>query len=133
MKALLLIFLLCFSSTSLARDGRLFESWYTKRLATQLNAVTPAKPLADGTWPDLVSKDGAFVCEVDFASNHKEGLGQTLHYARVTGKHPVLILILEKPRDRDYVQAALANIEANQLPVRVITCQLPERLKIAEH
>lgn len=49
---------------------------------------------------DLVSGDTAF--EVEWASNWKESIGQSLWYALQSNKKPGIILILRKKKDYKY-------------------------------
>jgi hypothetical protein len=36
-----------------------------------------------------------------------EGIGQALHYAGMTGKRTGLVLIIERPKDRKYLEHAM--------------------------
>lgn len=51
--------------------------------------------LADGTIADLVTKDISY--EVDFYNKWYEAIGQSQHYARISGKKPGVILIVKPP------------------------------------
>ncbi len=50
--------------------------------------------LWDGTRADLVGDD--WVAEVDFEEKWAEAIGQSLYYAKATGKKPVVILLVKK-------------------------------------
>lgn len=56
--------------------------------------------LYDGTRIDCETKN--YVVEFDFAPKWAESVGQSLHYARVTGKKPAIILIIEQDGDFKY-------------------------------
>lgn len=47
---------------------------------------------------------GSYAVEVDFADKWAEAIGQSMHYARLTGKEPAVLLILEKKGDERYLQ-----------------------------
>lgn len=56
--------------------------------------------LYDGTRIDCETKN--YVVEFDFAPKWAESVGQSLHYSRVTGKKPAIILIIESAGDFKY-------------------------------
>lgn len=53
--------------------------------------------LSDGTRADCITDQ--YAIEIDFAKKWSEGIGQALHYARLTGKTPGLALIIETEKD----------------------------------
>jgi hypothetical protein len=59
--------------------------------------------------------------EVDFARKWAEAMGQALHYARMTGKLPGIMLILEKPGDERYVARLYADADAYGIPLFIWT------------
>ena len=48
--------------------------------------------LADRTRVDILTED--YAIEVDFATKWAEAIGQALHYARMTGRKPGVIIII---------------------------------------
>jgi hypothetical protein len=58
--------------------------------------------LADGTRVDCLTDE--FAIEVDFAPKWAEAIGQSLYYAKLTGRRPGILLIMEKPGDARYRQ-----------------------------
>ena len=56
--------------------------------------------LIDNTRIDCLTATHAI--EFDFASKWAEAIGQSLHYARMTGKKPGIVLIIEKSDDFKY-------------------------------
>lgn len=56
--------------------------------------------LKDFTRIDCETKN--YVVEFDFAKKWAESIGQSLHYGRMTGKNPAIILIIEQPKDFVY-------------------------------
>ena len=51
--------------------------------------------LPDKTRVDCLTEK--YAIEVDFASKWAESIGQSLHYAAMTGKEPGIIIIMENP------------------------------------
>lgn len=58
--------------------------------------------LWDGTRVDCLTKD--YAIEFDFAKKWAESIGQSLYYAKMTGKKPAVVLILTKLEDYRYVK-----------------------------
>ena len=84
--------------------GRLHtERWYQ---AQWCDWITEHR-LIDGTRVDCLTPDHAI--EIDFAGKWYEGVGQALHYARLTGRRPGVLLIIEQPDDCRYL-ARLRNL-----------------------
>ena len=54
--------------------------------------------LDDGTRVDCLDVDTAW--EYDFAPKWAEAIGQSLHYSRMTGKKPGIVLIMDKGEHR---------------------------------
>lgn len=71
-------------------------------------------PLSDRTRVDCLTETHAW--EVDRGENWAEAVGQALHYGRMTGKHPAILL-----RDPTSAQAARLElvIQAYGLPIHV--------------
>lgn len=58
--------------------------------------------LWDMTRVDCLSKD--YAIEFDFAKKWAESIGQSLYYAKMTGKKPAVVLILNSLEDYRYVK-----------------------------
>ena len=58
--------------------------------------------LWDMTRVDCLTKD--YAVEFDFAKKWAESIGQSLYYAKMTGKKPAVTLILTTPTDYRYVK-----------------------------
>lgn len=58
--------------------------------------------LSDRTRADCLTEE--FAIEADFARKWYQSIGQAMHYARLTGKRPGVLLILEKPEDKRYLE-----------------------------
>lgn len=52
---------------------------------------------SDGSRVDCLTAN--YAIEVEFANKSYEALGQSIHYARISGKQPAILLIIEKPAD----------------------------------
>lgn len=74
--------------------------------------------IQDGTRVDCLTATQAI--EVDYARKWCEGLGQALHYARLTGRRPAVALIMG-PGDDRYRQRLRATIEFYGLDVEIMT------------
>jgi len=57
--------------------------------------------LADHTRVDCLTDD--YAIEFDFASKWAQAIGQSLHYAYMTGRLPAIYLILESRKDMRFV------------------------------
>ena len=75
------------------------ESYFQSEWAQKWNGVCEYK-LSDGTRVDVLTKN--YAVEFDFAPKWAESVGQSLHYGRMTGKKPAIVLIIEKPSDWKY-------------------------------
>lgn len=80
--------------------------------------------MEDGTRADCVTTN--YAVEVDFAQKWAEGIGQSLHYARLTGKQPAILLIIEKQTDWRFFKRALPTAQKHNIRMWYIT---PRRLK----
>lgn len=75
------------------------EKYYQNIWCEKQNGITEFK-LIDDTRVDCLTKTHAV--EFDFAPKWAEAIGQSLHYARLTGKNPAIVLIIEKNSDFKY-------------------------------
>lgn len=58
--------------------------------------------LPDKTRVDCLTND--YAIEFDFAKKWAESIGQSLYYAKMTGKKPAVAIIVKKPTDRHYIE-----------------------------
>jgi hypothetical protein len=58
--------------------------------------------LADKTRVDCLTDE--YAIEFDFADKWAEAIGQSLHYAQLTGRKPGIALIIEHPEDRKHLK-----------------------------
>lgn len=75
------------------------EKYYQNQWCSKWHGKQEVR-LLDGTRIDCETKN--YVVEFDFAPKWAESIGQSLHYARVTGKKPAIILIIENVGDFKY-------------------------------
>ncbi|MBZ0308648.1 MAG: hypothetical protein K8I82_21455 [Anaerolineae bacterium] len=85
------------------------EKWYQDQWCDWLTEHV----LEDGTRVDCLTPDHAI--EVDFARKWYEGVGQALHYARMTDRCPGVLLIIEHPDDCKYLKR-LQSLSTNNRP-----------------
>jgi len=74
---------------------------------------------SDGTWTDCLTETHAV--EVDFAGKWYEAVGQSLHYALLTGKDAGIVLIIKTEKDKEKHQNLLNVIKNNCIPITVWT------------
>ena len=77
------------------------ESYYVNQWCTSDFGRKEAI-LWDLTRVDCLSKD--YAIEFDFAKKWAESIGQSLYYAKMTGKKPAVVLILTSVTDYKYVK-----------------------------
>lgn len=98
-RVLFLVLFLIFGSCQ-ANAARIFnEAYYQNEWCGRWNGSAEVE-LSDKTRVDCVTKN--YAAEFDFAPKWAEAIGQSLHYSRMTGKKPAIILIIEKPSDFKY-------------------------------
>ena len=77
------------------------ESYYVDQWCTK-NFGRKEAILWDMTRVDCLTKD--FAIEFDFAKKWAESIGQSLYYAKMTGKKPAVVIILTSLDDYRYVK-----------------------------
>lgn len=97
MRLFVMVFLFLYSATAFAAH-KMPERTYQK-MYCPYNAEVK---LSDNTRVDCLTD--RYAIEFDFAPKWAEALGQSLHYARMTGRTPAIFLILEHETDMRYVK-----------------------------
>lgn len=69
----------------------------------------------DGTRADCLTDE--YAVEFDFAPKWAESIGQSLYYAVKSGKKPGVVLIIEKPSDKHYLQRLKAVADKHGISV----------------
>ncbi|MBQ8475514.1 hypothetical protein IJ531_00470 [bacterium] len=102
MKKIILIFSLLLVPLCLAKHTNK-ESYYQNIWCSEQKGIMEYI-LPDKTRVDCLTKD--YAVEFDFASKWAESAGQALYYAKMTGKKPAIVLILENAGDEKYYKRA---------------------------
>lgn len=90
------------------------ESDYTKMVKNHFNGISHCK-LDCGLIPDVIT--AKYAIEVDYTHKWAESIGQSLLYAKVTNRKPLIVFIYDKLRD--YKQLDLVLSLLRQLAIRV--------------
>ena len=91
------------------------ERHYQTQLCNELDGEMEFV-LEDRTRVDCLTNE--YAIEVDFAKKWAESIGQSLHYAHMTGKKPAVGLIIDSRKDKRYLKR-LKSI-ANKYGIEVI-------------
>ena len=74
--------------------------------------------LEDRTRVDCLTQE--YAIEVDFAKKWAEGIGQSLHYAHMTGRKPAIGLIMDEREDERYFKRLNTIAEKYQIKIFII-------------
>lgn len=91
-----------------------FQKLWCDRQGGQMEVV-----LKDRTRVDCLLDD--YAVEVDFAWKWAEAIGQSLHYARLTGKKPGILLILTSKKDERHLEKLKGHNEFNTKKIKIWT------------
>jgi hypothetical protein len=97
---LILIFTSCISTTE-KPIKKYSEKYYQTKFCKELNGEIEYR-LFDKTRVDCLTNE--YAIEVDFAKKWAEGIGQTLYYAKITGKKPAVGLIIDSDKEQRYLK-----------------------------
>jgi len=103
---------------SCGSQEKLNEKWYQQRWCEQQNGEAEVR-LKDKTRCDCLTDD--YAIEVDFSHKWAEAVGQSLHYAKMTGEKAGILLIVEDNKDKKHVSRLQNVIDYHNLPIRVWT------------
>lgn len=112
-KLIMILFVLLLSTEAIAGNRIQHEKWYQEKHCAGESEAT----LKDGTRVDCLTATHAI--EYDFANKWCEAVGQALYYALKTGKRAGIVLIIERPKDRKYLDRLNSVIEHYKLPIDV--------------
>ena len=73
--------------------------------------------MTDNTRVDCMLK--AYAIEFDFAKKWAEGLAQAIHYARLTGLRPGLVLICRRLKDKEKLRQVKLNSDFYNLKITI--------------
>lgn len=93
------VFLLFLLLPSFTFAGGAPESAYRDAWCKEAKGVTEFR-LRDNTRVDCLTKN--YAVEIEFARKWSQSVGQALHYARLSGEKPAVVLIIEDEGDWDY-------------------------------
>lgn len=110
---------------SLAFAGDVPESVYRDAWCARNHGITEVV-LSGGSRVDCLTETHAV--EVEFAKKWKESIGQSLYYAKKTGRTPGIVLVKERPEDQKYLGRLIYTIKKNY-PYIQIWVMKPEDLK----
>ncbi len=88
------------------------EKYYQSEWCSRWNGKQEFR-LPDKTRVDCVTKN--YAVEFDFARKWAEAVGQSLYYAKMTGKKAAIILILENEKDFKYYNRAKILADDNNI------------------
>ncbi len=77
------------------------ERYYQEKMCNQLGGVME-KRLFDNARVDCLTDE--YAIEVDFAKKWAEGIGQSLYYAKMTGKKPAVGLIIDLNKEQQFLK-----------------------------
>lgn len=97
------IVLLLFSLTAFAASEKEHTRQWCHPRGGEVEHVLP-----DNTRVDCL--DSRFSTETEWARNWKDGIGQAIHYAHMTGQHPAILLIMSK-EDKKYLRQLKAVVK----------------------
>jgi len=122
MKKLLFVILLFFGCTGQIKNYHIpdcsLEKDYNTKYCESVNGIAEYR-LPDNTICDCLTEE--FAIEVDFAEKWYEAVGQSLHYALITGQKAKIVLIIENNFDYVYLDRLQAVIRENDLKISVET------------
>lgn len=99
MKKLIYILSIIFIFSAVAEGHSLPEKYYQDQWCGKWRGKQEYR-LKDNTRVDCLTKN--YAVEFDFAPKWAESFGQAAYYAKMTGKKPAIILIIEKSSDWKY-------------------------------
>lgn len=125
MKKYYLLLLLIFSCALFScSDGRTHkalknERYYQTKICNELIGDIE-HVLFDKTRVDCLTQD--YAIEVDWVKKWAEGIGQTLYYAKITGKQPAVALIVSRSnKDKRYLRRL--KVVADELDIKVFVIE----------
>lgn len=113
MKIIISLFLLL---PSLAFAADYPERAYQEAWCARQGGLTEVV-LKGGSRVDCLTETHAV--EVEFAPKWKEAIGQSLYYAKKTGKKPGIVLIKERPEDQKYLGRLIYTVRKNYPFIKV--------------
>jgi hypothetical protein len=94
------------------------ERFYQRELCNNLNGVMEYR-LEDKTRVDCITDE--YAIEVDFAKKWAESIGQSLFYAKMSGKKPAVGIIIESDKESRYLKRL--NLIADKYGIEVFVIE----------
>jgi hypothetical protein len=120
---MILILSLSFLMTSCNAPEKINEKWYQQRWCKQIDGQIEVR-LEDKTRCDCLTDK--YAIEVDFSRKWAEAVGQSLHYAKMTGKQAGILLIVESEQGKKHLTRLESVIAFHDLPINVWTTSKSE-------
>ena len=116
----LMIIAVAGSSNANAKHKEL-EKVYQDKWCSAHHGTVEAKFPGEDVRCDCLTAD--YAVEFDFAPKWAESVGQALYYATLSGKKATVVLIMEHPADKIYVERVERLIKYHHLNVEVLTIE----------
>ena len=92
------------------------EKYYQQKYCSSIGATIEAR--IGRVRIDCLTKE--YAIEVDFAKKKYEGVGQSLYYAMITDKKPMLVLIAERENRANRSHIAIAREICREYDIRLV-------------
>lgn len=93
------------------------NDWYSARWCESVKGEHQVR-MTDGTIADCVTSDTVY--EVEFAKDHYQGIGQSLHYAAVSKKKPGLVIVVRNQDDERHYKRVENSILYHDLKIELV-------------
>lgn len=114
---LILLFSLLLMGCSTHAKNKYYEKHYQILLCNELGGEMEYI-LKDRTRVDCLTDE--YAIEVDFAKKWAEGVGQSLHYAHMTGRKPAVGFIMNSEKDKRYFKRLYALAKKYEIKIFII-------------
>lgn len=104
--------IVCGCAGQAKRNERYYQKIWCQARGGRMEVVLP-----DRTRCDCLTEK--YAVEFDFARKWTEAIGQSLNYARQTGKQPGIVIICKTEKDKEKFRRAGTNINFYKLPIRL--------------
>lgn len=115
------IILVSCSTQIIKKNERYYQEKWCLARGGQMEVVMP-----DKTRCDCLIED--YAIEFDFAPKWSEAIGQSLNYARQTGKLPGIVLICRSKNDLKKISSVKNNSNFYKLKIKIWTINCGERI-----
>jgi hypothetical protein len=113
---MILIITLPLLIASCSAPEKINETWYQERWCEQRDGQIEIR-LKDKTRCECLTND--YAVKIDFSRKWAEAVGQSLHYARMTGMQAGILLIVENEQGKQHLTRLESVIKFHNLPITV--------------